>query len=321
MPTAQGHAGSERPDDQGRIRHAPVSRTSPRSRVVVEGAMGHSRPFAAAPEHQEALGFPGRARRGLARPGESPGWGSCSARSRGLRVFLDSCVKCGACTDKCHYFLGTGDPKNMPVARPGPAAQGVPAPLLTLAGKLFPKLVGAADLTEEVLEGLVPLLPPVLAVPALLGVLPLRHRHPRRCRWRGARSSRASAWGRSTATRSSARSTRSGTTSGCRSRPWPTPSKGWRRTVEEETGGLGALPPRRGGRGGPPRHAVGGLLRRAACRRPHRLRQGVPPGRASAGRAQHPSLGGGELRAVHPAATRTCARWRYGCGKRRWSSG
>ena len=83
--------------------------------VVVEGAMAHSRPFVAAPEHQEALGFPGQLvddwhDRAIARMGELLG------RSRGLRVFLDSCVKCGACTDKCHYFLGTADPKNMPAA-------------------------------------------------------------------------------------------------------------------------------------------------------------------------------------------------------------
>jgi Fe-S oxidoreductase len=26
-------------------------------------------------------------------------------------------VHCGACSDKCHYFIGTADPKNMPVAR------------------------------------------------------------------------------------------------------------------------------------------------------------------------------------------------------------
>ena len=27
------------------------------------------------------------------------------------------CVRCGACADKCHFFLGSGDPKNMPVLR------------------------------------------------------------------------------------------------------------------------------------------------------------------------------------------------------------
>jgi Fe-S oxidoreductase len=70
---------------------------------------------------------------------------------RSFRVFLDSCVKCGACTDKCHYFLGTGDPKNMPVARQDLLRQ-VYRRHFTLAGKYVPWLVGAKDLTEEVLD-------------------------------------------------------------------------------------------------------------------------------------------------------------------------
>ena len=36
---------------------------------------------------------------------------------RSVRLFMDICVKCGACADKCQFFLGTGDPHNMPVAR------------------------------------------------------------------------------------------------------------------------------------------------------------------------------------------------------------
>ncbi|MBN2570027.1 MAG: (Fe-S)-binding protein, partial [Deltaproteobacteria bacterium] len=38
-------------------------------------------------------------------------------RYRSLRLFMDICVRCGACADKCHYFIGGGDPKNMPVLR------------------------------------------------------------------------------------------------------------------------------------------------------------------------------------------------------------
>ena len=38
--------------------------------------------------------------------------GELKGKYRSLQVFLDSCVKCGACTDKCHYYLGTTDPKN-----------------------------------------------------------------------------------------------------------------------------------------------------------------------------------------------------------------
>ncbi len=113
-------------------------------------AMAHSRPFAAAPEHQEALGFPGELvdnwhDKAIDKFGELLG------RSRALRVYMDACVKCGACTDKCHYFLGTGDPKNMPVARQD-LMRKVYRRHFTLGGKLFPKLVGAADLTEDVLD-------------------------------------------------------------------------------------------------------------------------------------------------------------------------
>jgi Fe-S oxidoreductase len=64
---------------------------------------------------------------------------------------MDACVHCGACSDKCHYFIGTGDPKNMPVARQD-LMRSVYRRYFTLPGKLFPKLVGARDLTREVLD-------------------------------------------------------------------------------------------------------------------------------------------------------------------------
>ena len=32
-------------------------------------------------------------------------------RFRSFKLFMDICVRCGACADKCHFFLGTGDPK------------------------------------------------------------------------------------------------------------------------------------------------------------------------------------------------------------------
>ncbi len=71
--------------------------------------------------------------------------------SRALRVFMDSCVQCGACGDKCHYFLGGGDPNNMPVARQN-LFRSVYRRYFTLAGRWFPWLVGAKDLTREVLD-------------------------------------------------------------------------------------------------------------------------------------------------------------------------
>jgi len=73
------------------------------------------------------------------------------SKYRSFQVFLDACVKCGSCTDKCHYFLGTADPKNMPVARQD-LLRKVYRRYFTFAGKYFPKLVGAVDLTKDVLD-------------------------------------------------------------------------------------------------------------------------------------------------------------------------
>lgn len=94
----------------------PPLKEYPEIPVVQPGTMAHSRPFVAAADHQAPLGFPGELvdnwqAVAVAKMGELLG------KYRSLPVFLDCCVKCGACTDKCHYFLGTGDPKNMPVAR------------------------------------------------------------------------------------------------------------------------------------------------------------------------------------------------------------
>ncbi|HRP29692.1 MAG TPA: 4Fe-4S dicluster domain-containing protein, partial [Burkholderiaceae bacterium] len=118
--------------------------------IVQDGAMAHSKPFIASPAIQQNLGFPGELtdgweQRAVARMGELLG------KYRSLRVFMDACVHCGACSDKCHYFLGTGDPKNMPVARQD-LMRGVYRRYFTFAGKYFPKLVGATDMTKDVLD-------------------------------------------------------------------------------------------------------------------------------------------------------------------------
>ena len=117
---------------------------------VQPDAMAHSRPFVAKPEHQQGLGFPGELVDNwqdvaLAKMDELLG------KYRSLPVFLDACVKCGACTDKCHYYLGTGDPKNMPVARQD-LLRKVYRRYFTLAGKWFPRLVGAVELSEDVIN-------------------------------------------------------------------------------------------------------------------------------------------------------------------------
>ena len=114
------------------------------------GAMANSKPFKAGPNHMQPLGFPGELvedwhDKAIARLGE------LVDNSRALRVYLDSCVKCGACTVKCHYFPGTGDPKNMPVARQD-LLRKVYRRHFTFAGKYLPWLVGAKDLTKDLLD-------------------------------------------------------------------------------------------------------------------------------------------------------------------------
>ncbi len=128
----------------------PALREYPVIPLVQTGTMAHSRPFVAKAEHQKPLGFPGEL---------VPDWenvavaklGELVSQSRALQVFLDSCVKCGACTDKCHYYLGTSDPKNMPVARQD-LLRSVYRRYYTLAGKYLPWLVGARAMTKEVLD-------------------------------------------------------------------------------------------------------------------------------------------------------------------------
>jgi Fe-S oxidoreductase len=114
------------------------------------GAMAGSKPFVAKAEHQQPLGFPGALVENW-REKAIDKMGDLLTKYRSLRVYLDSCVKCGACTDKCHYFLGTGDPNNMPVARQD-LLRKVYRRYFTVSGKYFPWLVGAQDLTEEVLD-------------------------------------------------------------------------------------------------------------------------------------------------------------------------
>jgi Fe-S oxidoreductase len=70
---------------------------------------------------------------------------------RSFRLFMDICVRCGACADKCHFYLGSGDPKNMPVLR-AELIRSVYRRYFTLTGKVFRGLAGARDLTEDVVK-------------------------------------------------------------------------------------------------------------------------------------------------------------------------
>ena len=72
-------------------------------------------------------------------------------RFRSLKIFMDCCVRCGACADKCHFFLGTGDPKNMPVLR-AELLRSVYRNDFTWAGKILGKLAGGREMTVGVLK-------------------------------------------------------------------------------------------------------------------------------------------------------------------------
>jgi [DsrC]-trisulfide reductase subunit K len=70
---------------------------------------------------------------------------------RSFRLFLDICVRCGACADKCQFFIGSGDPKNMPVLR-AELLRSVYRNYFTTSGKILGKRVGARELTIDVLK-------------------------------------------------------------------------------------------------------------------------------------------------------------------------
>ena len=74
-------------------------------------------------------------------------------RFRSFKLFMDICVRCGACADKCHFFIGTGDPKNMPVLR-AELLRSIYRNDFTAAGKILGRLAGARPLTVEVLKEL-----------------------------------------------------------------------------------------------------------------------------------------------------------------------
>jgi Fe-S oxidoreductase len=70
---------------------------------------------------------------------------------RSFKIFMDICVRCGACADKCHFFIGTGDPKNMPVLR-AELIRSVYRNDFTKFGKIFGKMAGARPMTLDVLK-------------------------------------------------------------------------------------------------------------------------------------------------------------------------
>ena len=70
---------------------------------------------------------------------------------RSFKIFMDTCVRCGACADKCHFFIGGGDPKNMPVLR-AELLRSIYRQEFTKAGQILGRLAGGRKLTIDVIK-------------------------------------------------------------------------------------------------------------------------------------------------------------------------
>lgn len=116
---------------------------------IEEGAAAANKPYVCKAVTMEKLDFPTDLREdwhdaAIAKMSE------LLKKYKSLQVYMDICVKCGACTDKCHYFLGTKDPKNMPVAR-AELFRKVYRKYFTTEGKILGKLAGAERFDLELL--------------------------------------------------------------------------------------------------------------------------------------------------------------------------
>jgi len=108
---------------------------------VQEGSAAGNKPYLCKPENMEKLGFPGDLRSDW-HDAAIAKMADLLKKYKSLQVYMDICVKCGSCTDKCHYFLGTKDGKNMPVGR-AELFRKVYRKYFTTEGKILGKLAGA----------------------------------------------------------------------------------------------------------------------------------------------------------------------------------
>ncbi|MCL6105965.1 MAG: (Fe-S)-binding protein [Actinobacteria bacterium] len=116
---------------------------------AVTGNYAHVRPYPAKPDIMDSLGFPETIvdnweEAAIKRLGE------LLEKYKSLQVYLDICVRCGSCSDKCQFYLGTGDPNNMPVAR-AELLRKIYKKYFTTEGKLFGRFAGARKLDLKVL--------------------------------------------------------------------------------------------------------------------------------------------------------------------------
>lgn len=74
-----------------------------------------------------------------------------------LMTHLNSCVHCGLCAESCLFYLATRDERLTP-ARKADLVTSIAKRYHTLTGKFFPRLVGALDLNDEILDEMIDLL-------------------------------------------------------------------------------------------------------------------------------------------------------------------
>ncbi|MEW5952461.1 MAG: (Fe-S)-binding protein [Bacillota bacterium] len=70
---------------------------------------------------------------------------------RSFVLAMESCVKCGQCAENCHTYLGTKDIHNIPTNR-AELIRKIYKRYFTLEGRWFGKLVGAEDISLDVIE-------------------------------------------------------------------------------------------------------------------------------------------------------------------------
>jgi Fe-S oxidoreductase len=116
---------------------------------IVRGTGASQRAYIAKPETQEKLGFPGTLIENWQEEAIRK-MGELLQKYKSLQVYMDICVRCGSCTDKCQFFLGSKDPKNMPVGRQD-LFRKVYRRYFTTEGKIFKEIAGAVEFDIELL--------------------------------------------------------------------------------------------------------------------------------------------------------------------------
>ncbi len=109
--------------------------------MIIKGVGGGNKPYMAKPGIMAKLDFPETLVDNWEQVAVQK-MGDLLEKYKSLQVYMDICVRCGSCTDKCQFFLGSKDPNNMPVAR-AELFRSVYKRYFTTEGKLLGKWAGA----------------------------------------------------------------------------------------------------------------------------------------------------------------------------------